>query len=116
VKVTFVNASGLHVCLINIRDNLCQESGIDGGGLFKEFIDDLMKEMSQERWGFFRATHDHRLVPNSAVLISLLTFGHVSRLDLIPLKIFNFMPCLEAFLAKQSMKRFLWSQSLLGCS
>lgn len=27
-----------------------------------------MKEMCQDRWGFFRETSDHRLVPNPIVL------------------------------------------------
>jgi hypothetical protein len=46
---------------------LPQEAGIDGGGLFKEFLDILMKEMGQSKYGFFRPTPKQALAPNTAV-------------------------------------------------
>mmetsp|Transcript_14416 Transcript_14416/g.21644 ORF Transcript_14416/g.21644 Transcript_14416/m.21644 type:complete len:1114 (+) Transcript_14416:66-3407(+) len=55
VKVVFISNQGT------------QEAGIDGGGLFKEFVDDLMKEMGDPAKGFFRSTNQHLLVPNPTV-------------------------------------------------
>ncbi|KAI9910422.1 hypothetical protein PsorP6_011058 [Peronosclerospora sorghi] len=52
VKVTFINEQGL------------EEAGIDGGGVFKEFIDSLTKQAFSPENGFFLETCTHRLYPN----------------------------------------------------
>ncbi len=68
IKVTFINQSGVHVISVFLFfGEFNQETGIDGGGLFKEFMEELMKEMCQESLGFFRQTPEYRLVPNSGV-------------------------------------------------
>lgn len=36
------------------------------GGLLKEFVDILMKEMAQSQYGFFQTTSQHLLVPNTS--------------------------------------------------
>ncbi|EEY59426.1 HECT E3 ubiquitin ligase, putative [Phytophthora infestans T30-4] len=52
VKVTFVNEQGL------------EEAGIDGGGVFKEFMDSLTKSAFSPEYGFFLETEEHLLYPN----------------------------------------------------
>ena len=41
-----------------------EEAGIDGGGLFKEFMECLVKEGFDPNAGLFKATSDNRLYPN----------------------------------------------------
>ena len=41
-----------------------EEAGIDGGGLFKDFMEALMKEGFDPRAGLFAATADNKLFPN----------------------------------------------------
>ncbi|KAG2874282.1 hypothetical protein PC114_g25359, partial [Phytophthora cactorum] len=52
VKVTFVNEQGL------------EEAGIDGGGVFKEYMDSLTKCAFSPEYGFFLETEEHLLYPN----------------------------------------------------
>ncbi|EGZ18712.1 hypothetical protein PHYSODRAFT_498916 [Phytophthora sojae] len=52
VKVTFVNEQGL------------EEAGIDGGGVFKEYMDNLTKNAFSPEYGFFLATDEQLLYPN----------------------------------------------------
>ncbi|KAG3126769.1 E3 ubiquitin-protein ligase [Phytophthora idaei] len=52
VKVTFVNEQGL------------EEAGIDGGGVFKEYMDSLTKSAFSPEYGFFLETEEHLLYPN----------------------------------------------------
>eukprot|EP00047_Mylnosiga_fluctuans_P005884 m.243376 g.243376 ORF g.243376 m.243376 type:complete len:956 (+) comp14229_c0_seq1:105-2972(+) len=47
------------------------EAGIDGGGLFREFLADLLKEAFSPESGFFVATADNTIYPNP----------HTTRLD-----------------------------------
>jgi ubiquitin-protein ligase E3 C len=44
------------------------EAGIDGGGLFKEFMDDLVSNLFREELGLFKGTEEQLLVPNPAAL------------------------------------------------
>lgn len=52
VRVAFTNEFG------------AAEAGIDGGGLFKEFLEAVVKEGFDPGRGLFRATTDNRLYPN----------------------------------------------------
>ncbi|KAF4315225.1 hypothetical protein BBO99_00009532 [Phytophthora kernoviae] len=52
IKVTFINEQGL------------EEAGIDGGGVFKEYVDTLTKSAFSPEYGFFLATDDQLLYPN----------------------------------------------------
>jgi ubiquitin-protein ligase E3 C len=52
LKVSLVNAVGV------------DEAGIDGGGLTKEFLDELLKAGFDPMRGFFKYTKDHFLYPN----------------------------------------------------
>jgi ubiquitin-protein ligase E3 C len=54
VRIQFVNEHGL------------PEAGVDGGGLFKDFLDNLAKEAFDPRVGLFLATAEQRLYPNPA--------------------------------------------------
>ncbi|KAK1942989.1 E3 ubiquitin-protein ligase UPL6 [Phytophthora citrophthora] len=52
IKVTFINEQGL------------EEAGIDGGGVFKEYVDSLTKSAFSPEYGFFLETEEHLLYPN----------------------------------------------------
>lgn len=55
MRVQFVNTAGL------------EESGVDGGGLFKEFLSELLKTSFDPNRGFFKHTKDNMLYPNPTV-------------------------------------------------
>ncbi|KZC14784.1 Ubiquitin-protein ligase E3C [Dufourea novaeangliae] len=55
MRVQLVNTAGL------------QEAGIDGGGLFREFLSELLKTCFDPNRGFFRLTKDNMLYPNPTV-------------------------------------------------
>lgn len=57
LRVSLVNAVGLN------------EAGIDGGGLFKEFLGELLKTGFDPNRGFFRSTKDQLLYPNPSANI-----------------------------------------------
>ncbi|CAI5739581.1 unnamed protein product [Peronospora destructor] len=52
VKVTFINEQGL------------EEAGVDGGGVFKEYMDNLTKMVFSPEYGFFLETDERLLYPN----------------------------------------------------
>ncbi|KAH6941939.1 hypothetical protein HPB50_024455 [Hyalomma asiaticum] len=54
----------LRVQLVNVAG--LEEAGIDGGGLLREFLAELMKTAFDANRGLFRCTHDRRLYPNPA--------------------------------------------------
>lgn len=54
IKVEFISEQGLN------------EAGIDGGGLFKEFIDSLAKAAFNPQFGLFLPTSHQLLTPNPA--------------------------------------------------
>lgn len=53
IQISFVTDQGL------------EEAGIDGGGLFKEFIDSLIKEAFAPETGLFVSTPEHTLIPRA---------------------------------------------------
>ena len=55
MRVQLTNAAGL------------DEAGIDGGGLFREFLTELLKTAFDPNRGFFRLTKDQQLYPNPSV-------------------------------------------------
>ena len=55
MRVVLANAAGL------------DEAGIDGGGLFREFLTELLKTCFDPNRGFFRLTNDQQLYPNPTV-------------------------------------------------
>ncbi len=54
VRIRFVNALG------------APEAGVDGGGLFKDFLDDLVRSAFDPRAGLWRTTPAHALYPSPA--------------------------------------------------
>lgn len=54
IRVQLINAIGL------------DEAGIDGGGIFREFLNELLKAAFDPNRGFFKSTHDRLLYPNPA--------------------------------------------------
>lgn len=66
LKVSMVNAAGV------------EEAGIDGGGLSKEFLGELLKAGFDPMRGFFKSTKDQLLYPNPSanVLFSTLPGGY----------------------------------------
>lgn len=55
LKVQMVNQMGL------------EEAGIDGGGIFREFLSELIKTAFDPNRGFFMTTTDNKLYPNPSV-------------------------------------------------
>ncbi|XP_024942049.1 ubiquitin-protein ligase E3C [Cephus cinctus] len=55
MRVQLVNTAGL------------EEAGVDGGGLFREFLSELLKTSFDPNRGFFRLTKDNMLYPNPTV-------------------------------------------------
>lgn len=54
IRVHLLNAHGL------------DEAGIDGGGIFREFLNELLKSGFNPNQGFFKTTNDSLLYPNPA--------------------------------------------------
>lgn len=54
IRVTFVNELGV------------EEAGVDGGGMFKDFMEGITKTAFDVQFGFFKETADHLLYPNPA--------------------------------------------------
>lgn len=57
MRVQLTNAVGL------------DEAGVDGGGIFREFLSELLKTSFDPNRGFFRLTHDNLLYPNPGVAV-----------------------------------------------
>lgn len=55
----------MRVQLVNIAG--LEEAGVDGGGLFREFLSELLKTSFDPNRGFFRLTKDNMLYPNPTV-------------------------------------------------
>ncbi|KAK6617229.1 hypothetical protein RUM44_005560 [Polyplax serrata] len=62
MRVQLVNVAGL------------EEAGLDGGGLFREFLSELLKTAFDPNRGFFRLTKDNLLYPNPHVHLILDDF------------------------------------------
>jgi len=54
VRIQFMNELGV------------AEAGVDGGGLFKDFLDNLTREAFNPEHGFFKVSGEHQLYPNPA--------------------------------------------------
>ncbi|XP_028115773.1 E3 ubiquitin-protein ligase UPL6-like isoform X1 [Camellia sinensis] len=52
IRVTFVNEFGV------------EEAGIDGGGIFKDFMENITRTAFDVQYGLFKETVDHLLYPN----------------------------------------------------
>ncbi|XP_054722716.1 LOW QUALITY PROTEIN: ubiquitin-protein ligase E3C-like [Uloborus diversus] len=63
ILVQLVNAVGL------------DEAGIDGGGVFREFLNELLKNCFDPNRGFFKTTNDRLLYPNPNVQRVVPDFG-----------------------------------------
>ena len=55
MRVALMNAAGLN------------EAGIDGGGLFREFTNEVLKSAFDPNRGFFKLTREQNLYPNPNV-------------------------------------------------
>ena len=88
MRVQLTNAIGL------------DEAGIDGGGIFREFLSELLKTSFDPNRGFFRLTHDNLLFPNPGVACLVSDFpkhyyfigrilGKVSPVDYLFCCLFN---------------------------
>ncbi|EDV22325.1 uncharacterized protein TRIADDRAFT_58816 [Trichoplax adhaerens] len=62
IRVTILNEQGL------------EEAGIDGGGLFREFLTEVLKEGFNPNYGLFKLTQDGCLYPNSNVPVIISNF------------------------------------------
>ncbi|KAL7104754.1 hypothetical protein ACP275_07G002200 [Erythranthe tilingii] len=52
IRITFVNEFGV------------EEAGIDGGGIFKDFMENITRAAFDIQYGLFKETSDHLLYPN----------------------------------------------------
>ncbi|KAK4405437.1 E3 ubiquitin-protein ligase UPL6 [Sesamum angolense] len=52
IRITFVNEFGV------------EEAGIDGGGIFKDFMENITRAAFDVQYGLFKETADHLLYPN----------------------------------------------------
>ncbi|KAL8481260.1 hypothetical protein ACS0TY_027692 [Phlomoides rotata] len=52
IRITFVNEFGV------------EEAGIDGGGIFKDFMENITRAVFDIQYGLFKETSDHLLYPN----------------------------------------------------
>ncbi|CAH3047243.1 unnamed protein product [Porites evermanni] len=57
LRVRMINAQGL------------EEAGVDGGGIFREFLSQLLKAGFDPKIGFFKSTHERLLYPNPQAAI-----------------------------------------------
>ena len=55
----------MRVQLVNVAG--MDEAGVDGGGVFREFLSELLKTAFDPNRGFFRLTKDNLLYPNPNV-------------------------------------------------
>jgi ubiquitin-protein ligase E3 C len=55
----------MRVQLVNVVG--MDEAGVDGGGVFREFLSELLKTAFDPNRGFFRLTKDNQLYPNPNV-------------------------------------------------
>lgn len=62
LKVSLINAVG------------ATEAGIDGGGVSKEFLSELLKAGFDPMRGFFKSTKDHELYPNPSAKVLFSSF------------------------------------------
>ena len=53
-----------------------EEAGIDGGGIFREFITELLLTSFDPNRGFFKHTQDQHLYPNPSVSLIHPDFIH----------------------------------------
>jgi len=67
--VEFVNTEGL------------QEAGIDGGGLFKDFLTELIQTAFSHQYALFKVTAEGQLYPNPAS--SLVTEDHLNQFEFL---------------------------------
>ncbi len=56
----------VRVQLINAHGEA--EAGVDGGGLFKDFLEDLLREGFSPQYGLFKATANQQLYPDPAAV------------------------------------------------
>lgn len=57
-----------------INNHGLDECGIDGGGVFREFLSELLKEAFDPNRGFFMTTTDNKLYPNPSVACIVQNF------------------------------------------
>lgn len=62
IRIQFINNVGL------------EEAGIDGGGIFKEFLNEVLKTSFDPNRGFFLLTNDNMLYPNPNVGVLVENF------------------------------------------
>ncbi|KAL1497278.1 hypothetical protein ABEB36_008270 [Hypothenemus hampei] len=99
LRIVFINSVGL------------EEAGIDGGGIFKEFINEVLKTAFDPNRGFFLMTGDNALYPNPNVHLIVENFSEhynfIGRLvgKAVFENILVDLPLAEFFLAKLLVER-----------
>ncbi|KAF5269313.1 hypothetical protein FQR65_LT02614 [Abscondita terminalis] len=99
IRIQFINNVGL------------EEAGIDGGGIFKEFLNEVLKTSFDPNRGFFLLTNDNMLYPNpnAGVLVENFTEHYYFIGRLIGKAVFENilvdLPLAEFFLVKLLIDR-----------
>lgn len=73
VRIAFINEFGE------------QEAGIDGGGVFKEFLESVIKESTSLDVGLFKSTMDNKLYPSP--MESSSTTDHLKKIEFVGLMV-----------------------------
>ena len=69
----------MRVNLVNVQG--LDEPGIDGGGVFREFLNELLKTGFDPNHGYFSTTQDGLLFPNPQVHLLGLTSYTCDRVE-----------------------------------
>lgn len=87
-------AMGPHQSQVDVRKRLRiafinefgeQEAGIDGGGVFKEFLESVIKESTSLDVGLFKSTMDNKLYPSP--VDSSTTIEHLRKVEFVGLMV-----------------------------
>lgn len=91
MRIQFINHIGL------------EEAGIDGGGIFKEFINEVLKTAFDPNRGFFLMTADNTLYPNPNVHLIVENFEeHFHFIGRLVGKVGGIDGCKNAFMIAES--------------
>lgn len=85
MRVQMINTAGL------------DEAGVDGGGVFREFLSELILTAFDPNRGFFRMTADNQLYPNPSVHLLIDNFQqHYFFIGRVLGKVSNFLTTLNS--------------------
>jgi ubiquitin-protein ligase E3 C len=125
LSITFVDKFGQEVCakwkLSMTAHVLLQEAGIDGGGVFKEFLTSLSREVFDTNRGLWLATKQQELYPNShsyakermyiarsTTIADIHRLQPISSIGIASLVEYSARHCMKGFLSMSPSLDFSW--------